>query len=314
MLRPNNSPTSPQRHWNRLFWRGRVGVLASIGIFGLLSSVQVAIAGDNDLETFNDLDGAFVMANGEARRSEHEGIYTEDRHYLTSARSDYLSSDWIYEVTVRSPSDGPPDILYIGIGSGRPDPTYFNEAANSLMFRIHQGWIDGRVDVAAHPTGPEFTYLAEAIGALPAPTGSDFTEFTARIAKVGNTIKFSIFNICTCPSDSELCWPDFSHEILDVSAAAPFLSSGNTYLLLGNGSGSYVFTKATITEGPANDSISGSASGSTTATGAASGSATATNSEPNVDGGGGSIDAFCLAVLALLAVAGARRRLLAPEH
>ena len=118
----NNSPELPQRHWDRLSLSRGLAGLASIGILGLLSSAQVAIAADNDLEHFNDLDGAFVIENGEARRSEHEGIYTEDRHYLTSARSDYLSSDWTYEVTVRSPSDGPPDILYIGIGSGRPDP------------------------------------------------------------------------------------------------------------------------------------------------------------------------------------------------
>ena len=301
----NNSPELPQRHWDRLSLSRGLAGLASIGIFGLLSSAQVAIAADNDLDHFNDLDGAFVIENGEARRSEHEGIYTEDRHYLTSARSDYLSSDWTYEVTVRSPSDGPPDILYIGIGSGRPDPCYFNETANSLMFRIHQGWIDGRVDVAAHPTGPgpNYTYFAEAIGALPADSSTAFTEFTARIAKVGNTIKFSILK---CPSDSEPCELQFSHEVLDVSAAAPFLSSGNTYLLLGNGSGSYVFTKATISAGSANDSISGSANGTAAAT--ASGSATASSGERNVDSGGGSIDALFAALLALLAFARALRR------
>jgi hypothetical protein len=293
----NNSPESPQRHWDRLSLSRGLAGLASIGIFGLLSSAQVAIAADNDLEHFNDLDGAFVIENGEARRSEHEGIYTEDRHYLTSARSDYLSSDWTYEVTVRSPSDGPPDILYIGIGSGRPDPCYFNETANSLMFRIHQGWIDGRVDVAAHPTGPEFTYFAEAVGALPGDSTTAFTEFTARITKVGNTIEFSILK---CPSDSEPCELQFSHEVLDVSAAAPFLSSGNTYLLLGNGSGSYVFTKATISTGPANDSISGSANGTA--------AATASGSERNVDSGGGSIDALFAALLAQLVFARALRR------
>ena len=300
----NKSPKSPRLHRRRLSWSLGLRVMASIGLLGLLSSAQVAIAGDNELELFNDLDGAFVMANGEARRSEHEGIYTEDRHYLTSTRSDYLSSDWIYEVTVRSPSDGPPDILYIGIGSGRPDPTYFNEPANSLMFRIHQGWIGGRVDVAAHPTGPEFTYFAEAIGTLPAHSETEFTEFTARIAKVGNTIEFSIFNVCTCPSDSEICGPGFFHEILDVSAAAPFLSSGNTYLFLGNGSGSYVFTDATISAAPANDSISGSASGTATASGVAA----ASSSERKVDGGGGSIDALFAALLAQLALACALRR------
>ena len=97
------------------------------------------ISGDNDFENFNDLDGAFVVSNGAVRRSEHVGIYTEDRHYLTTTPSDYLLSDWVYEVTVRSPIYGPPDILFIGIGSARPDPTFFNEAANSLSF----GYIKG---------------------------------------------------------------------------------------------------------------------------------------------------------------------------
>jgi hypothetical protein len=174
----------------------------------------VKIAGNNEFKDFNDLDGAFVEANGEVRRSEHQGIYTEDRHYVTTTRSDYLLSDWIYEVTVRSPSNGPPDILYIGIGSARPDPTYFNESANSLMFRIHQGWIDGRVDVAAHPTGPDFTYFAEAVGALPADSSTEFTEFTARIAKVGNAIELSI---CKRVADPDGCEPQFSHEVLDVA-------------------------------------------------------------------------------------------------
>ena len=214
------------------------------------------ISGDNDFGQFNDLDGAFFVANGAVRRSEHVGIYTEDRHYLTTTPSDYLSSDWIYEVTVRSPSNGPPDILYIGIGSGRPDPTYFNEAANSLMFRIHQGWIDGRVDVGANPTGGNFTYFAEAIGALPADSATQFTEFTARLTKVGNSIEFSI---CKRASDSEPCEPQFSHEVTDLAAAAPFLNSGNAHLFFGNGSGSYGFTKATITPGPAIETATASA-------------------------------------------------------
>jgi hypothetical protein len=298
----NNSPESPRTYREGPSWHRGVRVLALIGIFGLLSGAQAAFGGDegNDLEHFNDLDGAFVVANGEARRSEHEGVYTEDRHYLTTARSDYLLSDWVYEVNVRSPTDGPPDILYIGIGSGRPDPTYFNETANSLMFRIHQGWIGGRVDVAAHPTGPgpEYTYFAEAIGYLPAHGGTAFTEFTARIAKVGNTIKFSI---CKCPSDSEPCEPEFFDEILDLATAAPFLTSGNTYLLLGNGSGSYVYTKATILPGPANVSISG---GVTERVADGAGSMAASSRS----GGGGTMDALLLGLLAQFAFAAALRR------
>ena len=263
----------------------------------------VKIAGNAEFKDFNDLDGAFVLANGGVRRSEHQGIYTEDRHYLTTTQADYLASDWIYEVTVRSPTDGPPDILFIGIGSGRPDPTYFNEPANSLMFRIHQGWIDGRVDVAGHPTGPgpNFTYFAEAIGSLPADSSMEFTEFTARLTKVGNTIEFSI---CRPAADSGPCEPQFSDEILDLSAAAPFLGSGDAYLFFGNGSASYAYTKATILPGQADDSISASSSERDTDNGG--GGSTDALSRRNA--GGGSMDALLMILLAPLAFAAALRR------
>jgi hypothetical protein len=188
--------------------------------------------------------------------------------------------------------------LFIGIGSGRPDPTFFNEPANSLEFRIHQGWIGGRVDVAANPTGGNWTYAAPAIGFLPAHSGKAFTEFTARIAKVGNAIKFSI---CTCPSDSAPCEPEFFDEIPDLATAAPFLISGNTYLFLGNGSGSYVYTKATILPGPASVGIDGGVTERVTDGG---GSVDASSQT----GGGGTIDALLLGLLAQLAFAAALRR------
>ena len=86
-------------------------------------------------------------------------------------------------MTVRSPSNGPPDILFIGIGSGKPDPTYFNQPANSVAFWIYQGWMGGEVIVAGHPTGLT-VYNPRSIGTLPADSGTEFTEFTARITKI----------------------------------------------------------------------------------------------------------------------------------
>jgi hypothetical protein len=231
--------------------RGRA-VFAAMALVALASNAQSSADDPSagDFAQFNDLDGAFVIENGEARRSQHEGVYTEDRHYLTSARSDYLATDWTYEVKIRSPRNGPPDILFIGMGSGRPDPTFYNEPGNVVEFRIHQGWIDGRVDVTAHPTGPEWTYAAEAIGYLPARGDTEFTELTARITKVGNTITF---DICDCSPTSDPCQRIYSNTIPDLAAVAPFLSVGNTYLFVGNGSGSYVYTKATITPASTED-------------------------------------------------------------
>lgn len=200
-------------------------------------------------ERLNDLDGAFVVRNSEVRRTAYANEYTEDRHYVTTALADYLLHDWTLEVTVRSPNDGPPDILFIGIGSGRPDPTYVNEPGQSVLFRIHQGWIDGRVDVAAHTTGGEFNYFAESIGTLTGEADEQFNRFTAHITKVGNSIRF---RICENPSQGTAPWTvcerEFSREIDDLSSIAPFLGSGNSFLFFGNGSASYSYERVALYE------------------------------------------------------------------
>jgi hypothetical protein len=123
-------------------------------------------------------------------------------------------------------------------------------------------------------------------------------EFTARIAKVGNTAEFSI---CKRASDSEACVPQFTHEVTDLAAAAPFLNSGNAHLFFGNGSGSYAYTKVTILPGPAN------ASASSTESNADSGGGSI-DAPSQRGGGGGAIDALFLVLLAQLALAGALRR------
>jgi hypothetical protein len=196
---------------------------------------------------FSDPDDAFAVRQGQVRRAAHLGEYTEDRHYVRSALANYLSDDWTYEITVRSPNDGPPDILFIGIGSAEPDPTYFNEPGNSLLFRIHQGWIDGRVDVAAHPLAPTFTYFGEQIGALRGKEGQQFNRFTARITKIGNSMRFSI---CENPLQGRVPWTqcirEFRHDVENVAEAAPFLENGPSYLFFGNGSGSYSYERAAV--------------------------------------------------------------------
>ena len=208
-------------------------------------------------EHFNDLDGAFVVRNGEVRRTAYANDYTEDRHYVTTTLADYLDHDWTLEVTVRSPNEGPPDILYIGIGSGRPDETYFNEPGQSVLFRIHQGWIDGRVDVAAPTSGGEFNFFAESIGSLTGEAGEQFNRFTARITKIGNSIRF---RICENPSQGTAPWTvcerEFSREIDDLAAVAPFLGNGNSFLFFGNGSASYSYERVALYEvSPGSESL-----------------------------------------------------------
>jgi hypothetical protein len=102
--------------------------------------------------------------------------------------------------------------------------------------RMMQGWIEGRVDVAAHATGPEFTYFAEAIGTLASKRhGIQGVHRPYRQGRKYNQVQHLQVPVVFEPGES-----DFFDEILDLTTAAPFLSSGNTYLFLGNGSGSWM--------------------------------------------------------------------------
>jgi hypothetical protein len=178
-------------------------------------------------------DDAFIVGGGSVRRSSLEEPMSSNRQYVSTARSDYISQDWTYEITFRTPPDAPDDIIFIGIGEGVPDPLFFNEPRNSVNFRIHQGasgfsvppW---RVDIAAHDVGMfSFTYMSESIGILGGGAGG---TFTARIRKVGQRIQFEILG-----TGIVLVVPN-------VLAAAPFLDENRSRLFFGNASGPYVFT------------------------------------------------------------------------
>lgn len=181
-----------------------------------------------------DADAGFQLGKGSIRRTGEEGPESANRHYITTARDDYASGDWSYEITFVSPPDAPDDILFIGVGEGVPDPEYFNEPQHSLNFRIHQGqfafFTGWRVDVAAHSSGfGVFTYFAEAVGFL--PPGPDGGAFTARIRKTGTQATFEILDAN----------PPIGVTIPDIDAAAPFLGSSASRIFFGNASGAYSY-------------------------------------------------------------------------
>ena len=175
-----------------------------------------------------DADSAYVVNDGVVYV--RQGAPNK-RHYIATKQSDYLSSDWTYEVTFNKPNHAPPDILFIGFGEGVPDPSFWTEPRNSVNFRIHQGSPDasgGQVDLAAHDEGSfSFTYFQGAVGYLSSVAGG---TYIARIRKVGPRVTFEILGT------------DIVATIEDVNVAAPFLKNGPTAIFFGNALGAYTWT------------------------------------------------------------------------
>jgi hypothetical protein len=216
-------------------WAGAAGVASAQSAF-FVERFMGATLGAH----LRDADGAFQLDKGYVHRTGSEGFWSANRHYITTARHDYLSSDWTYDVTFFSPIYAPDDILFIGMGEALPDPSYFNEPQNSINFRIHQGlfafFTGWRVDVAAHSIGyGEFTYFDIAVGYLP-PISPEGGVFTARIRKSGNQVTFEIL-------DAD---PPIAVTIPDIRFTAPFLDASNSRIFFGNATGEYEFSDMRI--------------------------------------------------------------------
>ena len=188
--------------------------------------------GEKLSESLVDANGMFQFDSGSIRRIGNEASESRNRQFITSARSDFLSANWTYEITFKAPLNAPDDILSIGFGEGVPDHSFYNEPKNSVYFHFHQGktgWNNGwRVDIISHSTGYfVYPYKAEGIGYL--PPGSKDGIFTARISKKGDVVTFSV------PGTK------ITHTIKNISAAAPFLSPSNTRLFFGSSSSAYSY-------------------------------------------------------------------------
>ena len=152
-------------------------------------------------------------------------------HYITTERSDYLSLDWTYEITVHSPANATDEVLFVGFGEAVQDPLFYNEPQNSVYLAIHtfsQGASLGSdVRLSAHDVGMwSHTYL-QFPGSFGGPQGS---TYTVRMRKVGRSVTFEILGT------------DVAATIPDILAAAPFLSQVPTRIFFGNAFGNYTFS------------------------------------------------------------------------
>ncbi len=191
--------------------------------------LRAAIFGPN----LHDTDSAFVVSREGARRRANEPAASSNRHYVTTTSTDYLSTDWTFEITFQTSANAPDDIVFIGFGEAVADETYFNEPRNSVEFRIHQGqtafgtgW---RVDIAAHGTGRwDFPYQAQ-VGFLP---GAEGGTHIARIRKVGNQVSFEILGSGIVGT-------------IDIAETAWFLPNSSR-IFFGNASSAYSFNEVRV--------------------------------------------------------------------
>jgi hypothetical protein len=186
-----------------------------------------------------DADGAFQIDSGGIRRTGNEPGQSSNRHYMKTAQSDFVSSDWTCQITFHTPANAPDDIIFIGLGEAVPDSSFYNEPRNSLNFRIHQGTtgfgVGWDVDVMAHDVGYfHWTYSNQGVGSLPSAQGG---TFTAQIRKTGSQTTFEILDtaiIVTVP---------------DLRIAAPFLYTSASRIFFGNASGGYFFDDPLVVAG-----------------------------------------------------------------
>jgi hypothetical protein len=181
-----------------------------------------------DLE---DPDGAFQVGSGEIRRTGNEPSQSSNRHYMSTLRSDFVSSDWTCQIAFHTPVHAPDDIIFIGLGEAVPDSSFYNEPRNSLNFRIHQGatgfGVGWEVDVMAHDVGYfHWTYSNQGVGSLPSPAGG---TFVAQIRKTGSQATFEILDTAIVAT------------IPDIGTAAPFLHTSPSRIFFGNASSAYSF-------------------------------------------------------------------------
>ena len=207
-----------------------------MGLFLLV--IETAGAAAFFAENFNGLNlnpnlldplARFAIAGGNAHLVNSSG--NSDRAYLSTVSSDFMATDFVFEITLNSPPDNG-SIMFVGIGPGTLNSSYSNEPQDALYLRIHSpdfvggiGDNRGRVDVAS------LTGFGPAV--LP---GLDFGRLGTnpgvhriRLTKTGNSLTFAVDKDYTGVFSA-----DMSYTVNNISITAPFLNGTNSRLFFGS--------------------------------------------------------------------------------
>ena len=177
-----------------------------------------------------DPQGRFQVTGGVARLGGSTG--PADRAYLRTTESALHAADFVFEVTVNSPSD-PNACIFVGLGSGAPNPAAANEPQDAIYLRIHSpdfvggdGDNRGRVDVARLTGAGPVVLLAQHFGNL----GTRIGSHRVRLSKTGDRLTFALDREHAGAFHADLSW-----TLESLSQAAPFLNVANARLFFGAG-------------------------------------------------------------------------------
>jgi hypothetical protein len=171
-----------------------------------------------DGNLLESLSGTFeFLADGAHRTASTVDLLNQ---YIRTVDTNFATRDFIFETAFTFFSAGNGHVLYVGMGSGDPDPSFYNSPQNSLMIRFHRGYFGGDVRVSVATTGMPIDIAIP--GNFPQDTSP--TMYTARIIKSGNSVTFEV----------ETSTGTIRHVVTDFAGAAPFLNNQNTRLFVGN--------------------------------------------------------------------------------
>jgi hypothetical protein len=201
----------------------------------------VALAGSPDFEehfdtnvlnaNLEDADNAFIIEAA----SIHRTAAVAGRHYVRTVGSDYMSEDFVAEVSLSIGRDTIVDgVLFFGIGPGVPECDNYCEPSHGIVMRMHafSGLATGQIHAGVFRNGPFDPVEASAFYFL--STNGGFHR--ASISKQGATITFAFDENCDGTFK-----PDATYTLTNVFALAPWLSSTNSRIFFGAGNTVDVF-------------------------------------------------------------------------
>lgn len=148
---------------------------------------------------------------------------TTGRQYITTVATDYNTVNFVFEADFKMGGNSGAGLFFMGIGSGQPDPTFFDEPAVAAYLRP---WPSPENVVLSVSSG---IGVSRSNSETPfGPTPSDGILAHAKIVKSGDIITFSYQS----NYDGSSYTPEASIS-LSISSNLSFLNSNNSNLFIG---------------------------------------------------------------------------------
>ena len=208
-----------------------IAVGVNLGTNGAFAAVSFT---DNfDGPAFNpaleDRDGTYVFSGGSTHNA-------GNRSYVRTVDGDFLTVDFVAEVTFTMDGGGGPGGVFVGLGPADKDPTFFNEPLSSVYMLDHsEDFFITTITVVRSNATADGTVLDH----FNWPSPLDGTH-RVRITKAGDALTFAV-DLFFVGSFA----PEFSGT-LSLATDLPFLTASNSHLFFGSEATSSLFLDMSV--------------------------------------------------------------------